>query len=82
MRRMLKVMRRFGNPLQYSVFLCELSPSEHVELLDAVRDVFHEGEDSFMAVRLGPAGDLTRERFDFLGVRPRAADPEDDAFIV
>lgn len=56
MRRVIKVMERFGERLQYSVFLCDLSavelPRWHAAILDEIMLV----EDSVVWIDLGPVG--------------------------
>ena len=67
----LRVMRRtmlgFGEPLQYSVFLCELSGKEKVLLVSAVTDVMNMAEDRVLIADLGPVGGRGDECISFLG---------------
>jgi CRISPR-associated protein Cas2 len=59
-KRWRKVYRHLlgvGDPVQYSVFRCELSRSEKVLLLEKLVAVMHQGEDRVMFVQLGPAGE-------------------------
>lgn len=64
-----KTMKGFGDPMQYSVFLCDLDPMERVGLIRALRDVINERADSVAVVDLGEAGTAADDRFLFLGVR-------------
>ena len=54
LRRTFKKMNGFGDPVQYSVFLCNLSPKERVMLEEALTDVINMKEDRVMIVNLGP----------------------------
>ena len=54
LRRTFKKMNGFGDPVQYSVFLCDLSPKERVLLEEALTDVINMKEDRVMIVNLGP----------------------------
>lgn len=53
LRRVIKIMESYGERLQYSVFLCDLSGIElarwHAEILDVVR----QSEDSVVRIDLG-----------------------------
>lgn len=61
-------MKGFGDPLQYSVFLCDLDGREKLAMKAALRDVMNERVDSVVVVDLGEAGGRGMECFEFLGV--------------
>lgn len=65
---MFKTMRGFGDPLQYSVFLCVLSLSEKVVMLSRVKDVMNQKEDKFMLANIGPETGRGSEAFEFIGM--------------
>lgn len=67
LRRTHDTMLGYGDPLQYSVFLCELSPTERLLLEDALRRVVRLGEDSVLIIDLGPASGVARRRIRTLG---------------
>jgi CRISPR-associated protein Cas2 len=67
LRRVFKTVRGFGEALQYSVFLCDLSPSERILLLEALTPLLNHREDQVMLVNLGPADGLSGERIETLG---------------
>lgn len=50
--RLFKTMKRFGTPVQYSVFECDLSPREIVRMEKAVRAVIEASEDNVRCYRL------------------------------
>ena len=67
LRKVFKIMRGYGNHLQYSVFRCALSDQERVRLLTALTDVIHHNEDQVLFVDLGPAEGASDQRFSTLG---------------
>ncbi len=74
LRAVYKTMRGFGDPLQYSVFLCRLSDMRRVELDAQLGDILNHDVDQVMIVDLGPEGAL--DRFAVLGApldRPERA---------
>ncbi len=48
LRRVFKTMRGFGDALQYSVFLCDLSPSERIILLEKLTLIINHREGQVM----------------------------------
>jgi CRISPR-associated protein Cas2 len=55
LRKVFKVCRDFGTHLQYSVFECDLSAAERVELQGKLEAVMNLREDQVLFVDLGPA---------------------------
>ena len=55
LRRAFKTCRNFGDHLQYSVFECDLSPGERIELETELSQVIKHDEDQVLFVALGPA---------------------------
>jgi CRISPR-associated protein Cas2 len=56
LRRVFKLMRGYGDHLQYSVFRCELSDRERVELMEKLTRLIKHDEDQVLLFPLGPAG--------------------------
>ncbi len=54
LRKVFKVLRGYGDHLQLSVFRCELSKRELVELRAALGNVIHAGDDQVLFVDVGP----------------------------
>jgi CRISPR-associated protein Cas2 len=54
LRKVFKLMRGYGDHLQLSVFQCELSPRERVELWSRLGEIIHHGEDQVLFVDVGP----------------------------
>lgn len=67
LRRTHDAMLGYGDPLQYSVFLCDLSSSERLLMGAALRRVVKLAEDSVVIIDLGPARGLARQRIRSLG---------------
>lgn len=55
LRRVFKIMRGWGDHLQYSVFECQLTPSDVVRLRGDLAAEIHHTEDQVLFVNLGPA---------------------------
>lgn len=62
-----KAMMGFGDPLQYSVFICDLSPKELVNLKTTLRELIRGGEDSVAFIDLGPVSGTSARRIGFMG---------------
>lgn len=77
LRRVAKVMESFGERLQYSVFLCDLSGVELMAWQTQILDVVRLTDDSIVTIDLGPPG--SRE-INFLGAH--RALPSSAAVIV
>lgn len=55
LRRVFKVMRGYGDHLQYSVFECQLTSMDLVRLRAELSGIIHHDEDQVLFVNLGPA---------------------------
>jgi len=55
LRKVFTTCRNFGDHLQFSVFECDLSPSEKVELETILANIINHDEDQVIFVLLGPA---------------------------
>jgi CRISPR-associated protein Cas2 len=53
LRRVHRVAREWGHPLQYSVFVCDLTPSERIMCIDALAAVADATVDSVTLFDLG-----------------------------
>jgi CRISPR-associated protein Cas2 len=67
------VMLGFGDPLQYSVFVCDLSKVERMLMEDAVKEVVRLPEDYVHVIDLGPVRGRTLTRIRSLGNTPPPA---------
>ena len=66
LRQVCKTMEEYGERLQYSVFICDLSRSELVHARAQVEGQMNLNEDSVVIVDLG---DTDSARFTFIGKR-------------
>jgi len=55
LRKVFKKMSGFGEHLQYSVFQCELSDKERIEMMAALNPLIDHREDQVLIFTLGPA---------------------------
>ena len=55
LRKVFKTCYNFGEHLQFSVFECDLNPSEKIELEKLLGDIINHEEDQVLFVALGPA---------------------------
>jgi len=55
LRQTFNLCRNFGDHLQYSVFECDLSPSEKVEFESALAQIIKYDEDQVLFISLGLA---------------------------
>jgi CRISPR-associated protein Cas2 len=55
LREIFKKMRGFGDPVQYSVFECDLNPSEKILMISAVSEIINHSVDQILIIDIGPA---------------------------
>lgn len=55
LRRIYKLMRGYGDPVQYSIFRCALTPIRVAELVGRVEEIIHHDDDQVLLVPLGLA---------------------------
>jgi CRISPR-associated protein Cas2 len=82
-KRLYRVHKRllgFGEPQQYSIFMCLLSPKELILMMDAIEEEIKKSEDRVMVVNLGPESKSTENRITFIGMKKEL--PSREAIIV
>lgn len=67
LRKVYRLMRGFGEHLQYSVFLCELNRSRRTILEMRLGQIMNLREDQILFVEIGPANARSRESLSTLG---------------
>ena len=67
LRKVFKTMRGYGDHLQLSVFRCELTSRELVELRWKLGAVIHHGEDQVLFVDVGPVEGRGRTSIEAVG---------------
>ena len=81
LRRTYKKMRGFGDSMQYSVFRCELSPTEKQRLKESLWEILNWDQDRVMLLDLGPVGARGDDCVEFWG-QPRELAADRSAVIV
>lgn len=62
-----KTMLGYGEPLQYSVFCCDLSPSARIMLIADVSEIIDHREDQVMLIDIGPADGRGGQSIEIVG---------------
>ncbi|HYZ71984.1 MAG TPA: CRISPR-associated endonuclease Cas2 [Chthoniobacterales bacterium] len=68
LRRVFKVCKDFGQHIQFSVFECDLTPSEKLQFEEKLGDEIKREEDQVLFIRLGPAEQRGQREITALGV--------------
>lgn len=71
LRRVHTTMQAYGEPLQYSVFLCDLSPAERISMKRDLGEAIDHWDDRVAIVDLGDSSSRGMECFEFLGQQGR-----------
>ncbi|MCC7053723.1 MAG: CRISPR-associated endonuclease Cas2 [Gemmatimonadaceae bacterium] len=67
LRRMHRLLDGYGDGVQYSVFICDLTDVELQLLREQVLQVMHQAEDRVMFVDLGPMSGRAPHAVSFVG---------------
>jgi CRISPR-associated protein Cas2 len=81
LRKVYQTMKGFGDPLQYSIFRCELSARQLQALREKLWELLNFAEDRLMIVDLGPAGNRGDHCMELWG-QPRTEPANRRAVIV
>ncbi|MDZ4805678.1 MAG: CRISPR-associated endonuclease Cas2 [Candidatus Eisenbacteria bacterium] len=81
LRQVFKKLHGFGDPVQYSVFLCSLSDVEKMKMRECLGGIIHHAEDRVMIVDIGPTEGRAAVAFEYLG-EPLPAPQAETAVIV
>ena len=77
-----KTVLGYGEPLQYSVFCCDLSASERIMLIADLSPIIEHCEDQVMLIDIGPAEGRGKQSIETLGKRLNTKDLERRTLIV
>jgi len=72
LRHMFRLLRGYGDHVQYSVFLCQLSEKDKVVLMEKIKDIIHHKEDQVILITLGTVDGARAslpEQWQVLGTR-------------
>jgi CRISPR-associated protein Cas2 len=76
-RQVYRTMRGFGEHLQLSVFSCDLTPSQRIQMIAALENAIDGNEDQVLVIDLGPSQAQPIHRIEAVGrpltVRDRGA---------
>ncbi len=78
LRNIAKTCLDYGMRVQNSVFECEVTPAQFVELKNELMDIFDPEKDSLRFYRLGKKG---RQKIEHVGAKP-VPDPVKDALVL
>ncbi len=76
LRRVHEIAVDFGERLQYSVYVCDLTRQQYVGFRARMRQTMNLREDSVSIFDLGPAGSHVARRVEHLGRRSSIADDD------
>jgi CRISPR-associated protein Cas2 len=67
LRQVFKTMRNWGDHLQYSVFECQLNPTELLQLKSELTNIINHTQDQILFIDLGPAAGRGEKVIEALG---------------
>lgn len=67
LRKVFKTMQGFGEHLQLSVFQCDLTPIDRVEMQAALQEIIDQNEDKVLIIDLGPTDPFPVKSIQTLG---------------
>lgn len=74
LRRMFKLLRGYGDHVQYSIFLCQLTDKDMVVLKEKMKDIINHKQDQAILIGLGSVEgkrDSHPESWQVIGMRLR-----------
>jgi len=73
LRQIFKLLRGYGEHIQFSIFLCRLTDKDYLVLSEKIRDIVNQNEDRVFLVKLGPIGRRRKtlpDRWEIIGMSP------------
>lgn len=67
LRLVFRTMRNWGDHLQYSVFECQLTRTDLIELKTELKQIIHETDDQVLLINLGPSDGRGERVIEALG---------------
>lgn len=67
LRKVFRIMTDYGDHIQYSVFICELTDREYVKLKRSLDKTIHHRDDQILFFRLGSASVDVETKIDSIG---------------
>lgn len=66
-RKIHTLMHDYGQRVQFSIFLCQLTPVDEAKLVARAQEIIHPVEDQLILVRLQPVGGSLNKRIRSVG---------------
>lgn len=70
-----------GDQLQYSVYLCDLTFREKLDLQNDLREIIHHAQDRVAFIDLGVPNERGTDCFEFMGLHPRLRKDGDPTIV-
>lgn len=70
LNRVFNKMKGYGEPIQYSVFICNLSLKEKVMMISALKEIINNREDSIIIIEIGSSDKNTNDLIELIGKIP------------
>lgn len=67
LRYVFHLMKGYGDHLQYSVFRCDLTDKEKIDLISRLSNILKHDEDQILFIPLGPAGGEHEQKIYSIG---------------
>jgi len=67
LNRVFNKMKGYGEPIQYSVFICNLSLKEKVMMISALKEIINNREDSIIIIEIGSSDKNTNDLIELIG---------------
>ncbi len=78
--RVFNKMKGYGEPIQYSVFICDLSLKEKVLMVTAMKEIINNLEDSIIIIEIGSSDRKINDIIEVIGKPPEI--PERKSIII
>ena len=67
LRKVFLKLRGYGNPIQYSVFICDLSEKEKALMIVDLDEIINYAEDRLMIIKVGLSNEKTERKIEVFG---------------
>lgn len=65
--RLASTLEKYGDRVQYSVFVVDISPARLLRLKDETREIINSAEDSVLFCDLGRLAEVSSKNFSYVG---------------
>ena len=67
-------LKGYGSRLHYSVYRCDIEEKDMIVLIGKLENIINHEEDGIMIIDLGPLGNFSEKRINYLGQKPEEHD--------